>query len=225
MTRILIIEDNVRLANLIADGLNDKGYSCDIAHSLSDADASVAAAGFDALILDLGLPDGDGQDWLRARGPAGEPPALILTARSGLEDRINGLDAGADDYMVKPFAIDELAARLRAMLRRPGPRTQTVLRVGPIAFDTAARAATASGRPIDLPRREADLLELLMRKAGQVVRRQMIEDALYRFDEAVTPNAVEAIISRLRRKLDEAGAGGQLHTVRGVGYLLREQDA
>ncbi|TNF05811.1 MAG: response regulator transcription factor, partial [Sphingomonadales bacterium] len=156
--------------------------------------------------------------------PVSEPPALILTARSGLEDRINGLDAGADDYMVKPFAIDELAARLRAMLRRPGPRTQTVLQVGPLSFDTASRAASVNDRPLDLARREADLLELLMRKAGEVVRRQGIEDALYRFDEAVTPNAVEAIISRLRRKLDEAGAGGCLHTVRGVGYLLREHD-
>ncbi|MGE4410794.1 MAG: response regulator transcription factor [Sphingobium sp.] len=224
MARILIIEDNVRLANLIAEGLKDKGYNCDIANTLADADAAIAVARFDAVILDLGLPDGDGEQWLRMRKPVSEPPALILTARSGLEDRINGLDAGADDYMVKPFAIDELAARLRAMLRRPGPRTQTVLQVGPLSFDTASRAASVNDRPLDLARREADLLELLMRKAGEVVRRQGIEDALYRFDEAVTPNAVEAIISRLRRKLDEAGAGGCLHTVRGVGYLLREHD-
>jgi len=224
MARILIIEDNVRLADLIAEGLKDKGYNCDIANSLADADAAIAVARFDAAILDLGLPDGDGEQWLRLRKPVSEPPTLILTARSGLEDRIKGLDAGADDYMVKPFAIDELAARLRAMLRRPGPRTQTILRVGPLSFDTASRAASADDHPLDLARREADLLELLMRKAGEVVRRQVIEDALYRFDEAVTPNAVEAIISRLRRKLDEANAGGCLHTVRGVGYLLREHD-
>lgn len=225
MARLLIIEDNDRLARLIAEGLGPRGYRCDVAASLADGNAALAAGRFDAIVLDLGLPDGDGLDWLRARHPAGEPPALILTARGGLEDRINGLDAGADDYLVKPFALDELAARLRAMLRRPGRRTETVLRVGDIAYDTANRVASVAGRTLDLARREADLLELMIRKAGQVVRRPAIEDALYRFDEAVTPNAIEAIVSRLRRKLDEAGATGQLHTVRGVGYLLRESAA
>jgi len=222
MARLLVIEDNERLAALIAEGLAGLGYRSDIAHSLADADAALAVAAFDVLVLDLGLPDGDGLDWLRARQPAGEPPALILTARGGLEDRVNGLDAGADDYLVKPFSVEELAARLRALLRRPGRRTDPILRVGPIKYDTAGRSASVGERPLDLARREADLLELLLRKAGQVVRRGSIEDALYRFDEAVTPNALEAIVSRLRRKLDDAGAVGQLHTVRGVGYILRE---
>lgn len=222
MARLLVIEDNVRLATLIAEGLAGLGYRSDVAHSLADADAALAVAAFDALVLDLGLPDGDGLEWLRARQPAGDPPALILTARGGLEDRVMGLDAGADDYLVKPFSVEELAARLRALLRRPGRRAEPVLKVGPIKYDTASRSASVSGRPLDLARREADLLELLLRRAGQVVRRATIEDALYRFDEAVTPNALEAIVSRLRRKLDDAGAVGQLHTVRGVGYLLRE---
>lgn len=222
MARLLVIEDNQRLAALIAEGLAGLGYRSDVAHSLADADAALAVAAFDAIVLDLGLPDGDGLDWLRARQPNGEPPALILTARGGLEDRVNGLDAGADDYLVKPFSVEELAARLRALLRRPGRRTEPVLRVGSIHYDTASRSASVADRPLDLARREADLLELLLRRAGQVVRRKSIEDALYCFDEAVTPNALEAIVSRLRRKLDEAGAVGQLHTVRGVGYLLRE---
>jgi two-component system response regulator QseB len=225
LARILIVEDNERLAGLIAEGLGAQGYACDAAHNLADADAALAAASFDAIVLDLGLPDGDGEHWLRARAPGGDPPALILTARGGLEDRVRGLDAGADDYLVKPFAIPELAARLRAMLRRPGRRSETVLRVGDIAFDSGNRIASIGGVALDLARREADLLELLMRRAGQVVRRPAIEDALYRFDEAVTPNAIEAIVSRLRRKLDEGGAAGQLHTVRGVGYLLREAAA
>ncbi len=222
MARLLVIEDNERLAALIAEGLAGLGYRSDIAHSLADADAALAVAAFDVLVLDLGLPDGDGLEWLRARQPAGDPPALILTARGGLEDRVMGLDAGADDYLVKPFSVEELAARLRALLRRPGRRAEPVLKVGPIKYDTASRSASVSERPLDLARREADLLELLLRRAGQVVRRATIEDALYRFDEAVTPNALEAIVSRLRRKLDDAGAVGQLHTVRGVGYLLRE---
>lgn len=224
MARLLVIEDNERIAALIAEGLAGLGYRSDIAHSLADADAVLAVAAFDVIVLDLGLPDGDGLDWLRARQPAGEPPALILTARGGLEDRVNGLDAGADDYLVKPFSVEELAARLRALLRRPGRRAEPVLKVGAIRYDTASRNASVGERPLDLARREADLLELLLRRAGQVVRRRSIEDALYRLDEAVTPNALEAIVSRLRRKLDDAGAVGQLHTVRGVGYLLREPD-
>ncbi|WP_414901712.1 winged helix-turn-helix domain-containing protein [Sphingomonas flavalba] len=222
MARLLIIEDNIRLAKRIAEGLDQRGYRCDHVASLADADVALGTDMFDAMIVDLGLPDGDGLAWLRGRPPGGEPPALILTARDGLEDRINGLDAGADDYLVKPFALDELAARLRAMLRRPGRRAGTVLQVGEIFYDSSRRAAHVAGRVLDLTRREADLLELLLRQAGQVVRRQAMESALYRFDEAVTPNAIEASVSRLRRKLDEAGANGQLHTVRGVGYLLKD---
>lgn len=224
MTRLLVVEDNERLAALIADGLGGRGYACDIAHNLADADDALSSANFDAIVLDLGLPDGDGLEWLRARRPSGETPTLVLTARGELEDRVKGLDAGADDYLPKPFSIDELAARLRALLRRPGRRADPMLTVGALRYDTASRTAWAHDRPLDLARREADLLELLMRRAGQVVRRQAIEDAIYRFDEAVTPNAVEAIVSRLRRKLDEAGLTAKLHTVRGVGYLLRETE-
>jgi two-component system response regulator QseB len=221
--RILIIEDNVRLARLIADGLQRRGYSCDIALCLNEADSAICGAIYDALILDLGLPDGDGVEWLIARRKSEQlAPAIMLTARGGLEDRVIGLDAGADDYVVKPVEIDELAARLRALLRRPGPRGQTVIEVGQLQFDSATRLARSGGTEMDLSRRETDLLELLMRKAGTVVRRDVIENALYSFSEPVTPNAVEAVVSRLRRKLEDAGVRGRLHTIRGIGYMLKD---
>lgn len=221
--RVLIVEDNDRLATLIVDGLQRRGFSCDIAGCLASADSAMDGAAYDALVLDLGLPDGDGVEWLAARRRCGPvAPAIIQTARGALEDRVTGLDAGADDYVVKPVEIDELAARLRALLRRPGPRMRTILEVGALEFDASKRSAQYSGNPIELSRREADLLELLMRRAGTVVPRGVIEDALYSFNEPVTPNAVEAAMSRLRRKLDEVGASDSLHTIRGIGYMLRE---
>lgn len=221
--RVLVVEDNERMAALTADGLQRRGFVCDIAGDLAHADDAMGSAGYDAIVLDLGLPDGDGIDWLASRRRYHQmPPAIILTARGALEDRITGLDAGADDYVVKPVEIDELAARIRTLLRRPGVRTQPVIEVGALRFDAASRAANAGDRPIDLSRREADLLELLMRRAGAVVHREAIENALYSFNDPVTPNAVEAAISRLRRKLEEAGVTGALHTVRGVGYMLKD---
>lgn len=219
--RLLIIEDNERLAGLIANGLDRQGYACDRAASLEAADDCVGTADYDAVILDLGMPDGDGLEWLaRARRAGQMVPALILTARGALGDRIAGLDAGADDYLVKPAEVEEIAARLRALLRRPGNRAPTVMTSGPIAFDTASRTGTVNGTSLDLARREADLLELLMRREGSVIQRGAIEEALYSFNDPVTPNAIEAVISRLRRKLEEHGQTGRLHTVRGVGYLL-----
>ncbi len=228
--RLLIVEDNLRLGELLAGGLGRRGFSADIARRLADADEAMASASYDAIILDLGLPDGDGARWLAARRRAGNhsgpvPPALMLTARGGLEDRVAGLDAGADDYLVKPFAMEELAARLRALLRRPGPRGHSLLELGGLRFDVASRKAGFGGRALDLSRREADLLDLLLRRSGSVVTREAIENALYAFNEPVTPNAVEAVVSRLRRKLEDAGAVGLLHTIRGVGYMLKGDGA
>jgi two-component system response regulator QseB len=224
LMRILVVEDNDRLAQLMAEGLQRRGFACDIAGCLRDADTAMATATYDALVLDLGMPDGDGLQWLAGHRHRPMPPTLVQTARGALEDRITGLDAGADDYVVKPVDLDELAARIRALLRRPGPRSQTVLEVGALQFDTATRIAHSGDGDIDLSRREADLLELLMRRAGTVVHRDTIEQALYSFNEPVTPNAVEAIVSRLRGKLSEAGILHHLHTIRGVGYMFRDKN-
>lgn len=221
--RVLIVEDNRRLAALLSHAMAQHGFSGDGVGSIEEAEAALASVAFDVIILDLGLPDGDGLQWLRRDRPGNPlPPVLILTARDGMGDRVAGLDAGADDYLVKPVDVEELAARLRALLRRPGKRGQPIIRVGKLAFDVAARTARSEEHSIELTRREADLLELLMRRAGSVVRRSTIEEALYRFDEIVTPNAVEAIVSRLRHKLSEADNPDALITVRGMGYLLKE---
>jgi two-component system response regulator QseB len=221
--RVLVVEDNNRLARLIANGLQRRGYACDVALRLHEAESALYGAIYDAIILDLGLPDGDGIAWLIANRKSRDmPPAIMLTARGGLEDRVTGLDAGADDYVVKPVEIEELAARLRALLRRPGPRTPTVIEVGRLQLDVASRTARIGEAEMDLSRREADLLELLMRRAGTVVHREVIENALYSYREPVTPNAVEAAVSRLRRKLEDAGLSGALHTIRGIGYMLKD---
>jgi two-component system response regulator QseB len=223
--RILVIEDNERLARLVVDGLQRRGFSCDIALRLSDADDAMASAIYDAIILDLGLPDGDGVAWLAASRRYRDMPPAIVQPRGGSGGSGPGLDAGADDYVVKPVEVEELAARLRALLRRPGLRAQTVVEVGSLRFDTARRTAHVGDLEIELSRREADLLELLMRRAGAVVRREVIENALYNFHEQVTPNAVEAAISRLRRKLEDARMRGVLQTIRGVGYILKDTAA
>ena len=224
--RILIVEDNDELASLIGESLRGRGFSCDRAGTLAEADAAVTAASYDAMVLDLGLPDGDGSHWLKSTRSAlsfdrSSIPTIVLTSRGALADRIGGLDAGADDYLVKPVDMDELASRLRALLRRPGPRAPVVFASGRLTFDTTTRVTRCQNALLDLSRKEAALLELFMRREGSVVQRHAIEEALYSFDEPVTPNAIEAVVSRLRRKLEEAGEANRLHTVRGVGYLLR----
>lgn len=224
MARILVVEDNGRLALLIAEGLTAQGHVCDVVQTLEGATDSLREAPFDGVVLDLGLPDGDGVDWLRTKRHS-VPPVLVLTARDALEDRIRGLDAGADDYLPKPFAMSELAARLRAVLRRPGGRQDATLTLANLAFDPASLCVSVDETVLDLTRRETALAELLLRRTGQVVRRSVIENSLYTFDEAVTPNAVEAVVSRLRRKLEDAGAAVELHTIRGVGYMARARGA
>lgn len=221
--RLLLVEDSKRLGPLLRDGLDRDGFVVDWREDLEGAAEAAAGVAYDLILLDLGLPDGDGLDWVRRlRRAADLTPILVLTARGGLDDRVTGLDAGADDYLVKPFEISELAARCRAILRRPGQRISPVLTLGDLAFDVAARQAACGNTPIDLSRREGDLLEMLMRRAGSVVTRGVLEESLYAFNEPVTPNAVEVAVSRLRRKLDEAGCPDRLHTVRGLGYLMRD---
>lgn len=217
--RTLIIEDNAELAHLLAERLSARGIDSDIAGGITEADDHMAVGRFDAIMLDLGLPDGDGIDWLRGL-PADRPPVLILSARSTLDDRVTGLDTGADDYLVKPAEVDEIAARLRALVRRPGRRDPVVLQVGNIAFDTTSRQAEVDGQALSIGRKEADFLEILLRNAGKVVPRERLEGSLYSASDPVTPNALEAVASRLRRHFAEAGENDILHTVRGVGYFF-----
>ncbi len=221
--RILIVEDAARIASLLAEALAKHGFASDRTQTLAGAEAALAEANYDAVVLDLGLPDGDGLEWLRRRRGPALPPILALTARVTLAERVAGLDSGVDDYLTKPFAAEEVAARLRALLRRPGARAAPVLQSGTLSLDVAARRASADGAPLELARRELDLLELLLRRAGAVVSKEAIETALYSFDAEITPNAVEAAVSRLRKKFDEAGLADILHTVRGVGYLLEDR--
>lgn len=224
--RLLLVEDTARLGALLSEGLARDGFAVDWRRDIESAAEAAASATYDLILLDLGLPDGDGLDWVRTlRRAADLTPILVLTARGGLEDRVTGLDAGADDYLVKPFDASELSARCRAILRRPGQRMAPVLTVGDLAFDVASRQAACHDAPIELSRREGDLLEILMRRAGSVVTRGSLEESLYAFNEPVTPNAVEVAVSRLRRKLDDAGCPGMLHTVRGLGYLMRDAAA
>ena len=206
----------------MVSGLSKAGFTTDLVTSLSDADDALEAATYDLVLLDLGLPDGDGVVWLKRRRAAGmRTPVLVVTARDSLGDRVKGLDSGGDDYLVKPFAMDELLARCRALMRRPTATTSAILDFAGILFDLTTRTVLVNERPIELSRREKGMLELLLRKAGNVVPREIIESQTYSFDEEVTPNAIEAAMSRLRRSLEDAGSHASIHTVRGVGYLLR----
>jgi len=219
--RLLIVEDEPTLGELLRRNLTARGFAVDLAQSRTDAAAFLDVENYDAILLDRGLGDGDGLALVKQiRGKGSEAGILFLTARDSPMDRIEGLDAGADDYIVKPFDMDELNARLRAVLRRPGKRMATILEAGNLSFDAAQRRASVGGQPMDLPRQEAALLELLLRNQDSVVKREDIQRSLYGFDDEVTPNAVDAAISRLRKRLRAAGAGVEIAVLRGVGCML-----
>lgn len=218
--RLLLVEDHEALAEALAGALRRGGFAVDRAAGLEEARELAALAGHDLALLDLGLPDGDGMTLLAEWRAAGTMPVIVLTARDALADRLAGLDGGADDYLVKPVAPEELIARCRAVLRRPGQRLGTVLEAGALSLDTRQRVASLGGVPLTLGRRELGALEQLLRRQGQVVARGALEEALYSLDDAVTPNALEAAVSRLRRALGPE-AGVTVHTVRGVGWMLR----
>jgi DNA-binding response OmpR family regulator len=221
--RILLIEDHPRLAEAVAEGLDREGFGVDAFATAEDGEAAAQTLSYDAIVLDLGLPDRDGIALLRALRVAGnQTPILILTARDAVDARVSGLDAGADDYLLKPFAMAELAARLRALLRRPEGVLGAVLKAGNIEFDSVGRAITVNGLPTFISRRELDVLELLMRRIGQVVTRAVLEDKTYGLNDSVLPNALEAVVSRLRKHLLSANSGVSIHAMRGVGYLLTE---
>jgi DNA-binding response OmpR family regulator len=222
--RVFVVEDDIRLGQVLREGLGKAGFAVDLCTCQRDAAEALANFPYDALILDLGLPDGDGlQLCLDVRSRGNSVPVLMLTARDAVEDRIAGLNAGADDYLIKPFAMAELVARIKALLRRPGGALGVVLSAGNIAFDTIGRDLRVEGNTVALPRREVALLEQLLRRQGRVVPRAILEEKLYGIDDEPESNAIPVHIHRLRKRLDEAGANAEIHTVRGVGYVLMDR--
>jgi DNA-binding response OmpR family regulator len=219
--RVLVVEDEPSLSALLRGALEQGGFVADSAATAGDAQACRDVARYDAAILDLGLPDGDGLALLGRWRRAGDTlPVLILTARDAPEDKVRGLDGGADDYVVKPFHLAEILSRVRALLRRPNAALGVRLEAGNVMFDTPSRGVEVAGVAIALPARETALLEMLLRRQGRVVAREALEGGLYGFDTPTGPNAMEVAVHRLRRALGEAGASVQVRTVRGVGYLL-----
>lgn len=219
--RILLVEDNLRLSEAIAESLLKAGFEVD---PVAEGEGALAAAvnqSYDLVVLDLGLPDMDGLDVLKGlRQRKNTVPVLVLTARDSLSDKIEGLNKGADDYLVKPFEVDELIARLKALLRRPAQALDAVLSLANLTFDTISRQASIGQERLDLSRRETDLLEQLIRAADKIVTKKAIETRLYSYDEKGSVNSVEVLVHRLRKKLLAHNAGIEIHTLRGIGYML-----
>lgn len=217
--RLLLVEDDERLARGMIASLEAAGYAVDILTSGEDALKLADQEPYCAIILDLGLPDMDGLDvlsQLRARGAA--TPIIILTARDMMDDRINGLDRGADDYMAKPFNPRELESRIRALVRRSQGQLDPMMRIGTLIFDRSSRTVYLDDKMVDLRRRELAVLETLMGRAGKVVPKERLSAEIFNFDDAVTPNALEVYVGRLRRKLQPSGPA--IRTVRGLGYMI-----
>jgi len=222
--RLLVIEDNVVLSELLAKGLGTAGYETDLLGTAGEANAALITTSYAAVILDLGLPDGDGLSILKELRHRKDPtPVLVLTARGGLQDRVSGLRSGADDYLVKPFALEELVARLEALLRRPGQQLGSSLQIANLGFDLRSRQASIDDQPQVLSSRETAVLELLMRSKGRVVSKKQVEDHIFGLSGEVASNAVEVYVHRLRKQLFDKGAKVQIHTIRGVGYLIAEE--
>ncbi|HUI34704.1 MAG TPA: response regulator transcription factor [Stellaceae bacterium] len=224
--RLLLIEDNERFAALLKQGLVAAGFSVDVLTTRQEAQTALEAGRWDVVVLDRGLPDGDGIAVLTEMRQHGDStPVLILTAHGNLKDRVSGLQSGADDYLVKPFALEELVARLHALLRRPGNLLGLALRLGNITLDTVARQVFVADQPIAFSAREIAVLEHLLRRSGRVVAKTLLESSLYGPTQEVGSNAVEVHVHRLRRHLIQIGASVQVHTVRGVGYMIGEEKA
>ena len=215
--RVLVVEDDPQLGDALATGLRQRQHVVDWFRDGAQADAALAGVPYDAVVLDLGLPGGDGMRWLRQwRGAGRELPVLILTARDGVSDRVTGLDAGADDYLVKPITLDELAARLRAMSRRSTGRAQSVWQHGALSYDPAGRRVQWNGAPVELTARELMLLEALMAHPGRILSKAQLQEKLYDWGETLESNTLEVHVHHLRRKLGR----DIIRTVRGVGYAL-----
>lgn len=219
--RVLIVEDDPLLGDALAAGLKQRGFVADWVQDGREAQTAVRTEPFAALVLDLGLPGLSGLELLRSERARGNKiPVLILTARDAVQDRITGLDNGADDYVVKPTDLDELAARLRALVRRSKGEPAPLLSVGQLLLDPAARTVTLDGHVVDLQPREFTLLQELMLNAGRVLSREQLEERMYRWGEAVESNAVEVHVHHVRRKL----GANVVKTIRGVGYVMPRGD-
>ncbi len=217
--RILIVEDDALLADGLVASLKHAGYRVDCARNGQEADYMLAQQDYDLTVLDLGLPGMDGFQVLRRlRERKPQAPVLILTARDALEDRVKGLDLGADDYMTKPFELPELEARIRALLRRSNWGNSELIQLGGLSFDVSGRRVYCGERALDLPASELGIFELLMQRAGKVVSKEQLLESLYGWDADTGDNAIEVYIHRLRKKLE--GSGVAIATVRGLGYLM-----
>ncbi|WRH64487.1 MAG: response regulator transcription factor [Fuscovulum sp.] len=221
--RILLVEDEPRLAESLRAVLERERFIVDHADGLEAAQEASLSGSFDLVLLDRSLPDGEGLSLLPSLR-AGSPGihVIVLSARNGIDDRVAGLDGGADDYLTKPFSVDEMLARIRAVRRRPVELVGEKIHAGTLVFDLAHEEVDVGGVRIDLPRRELRVLAALIKRRGRTVQREALENAVFGFDDEIQSNTLDSHVSRLRRRLNAAGARIEIHAIRGVGYLLRE---
>lgn len=223
--RILLVEDEAEFAKALRGALSRDRFVVDWVDSVSLASEASRSGVHELILLDRTLPDGDGLVLIpQFRVDSPGVPIIVLSARGELSDRVAGLDDGADDYLVKPFDFDEMLARIRAVQRRPNELAPDEIEIGDLAFDIAFGEARVRETRLHLQRREVSVLTALLRRRGRVVVRESLEEAVYGFDDTIGSNTLDSHVSRLRRKLSDAGAGVEIHTVRGVGYLLRAAD-
>jgi two-component system, OmpR family, response regulator len=219
--KVLIVEDEPALRDYLVSLVLGQGILADGVGTLDEALAALSTTSYDLILLDRSLPDGDGLSLIQTlKRPA--PPVLLLTAREAKADVVQGLNHGADDYLTKPFEPDELLARMRVLFRRTTSTGIAPIRIGNLSLLVGSGIAECSGKPLTLPRREYLILEALTKRHGRIVNRQMLEDAVYGFDDEVQSNTLEAQISRLRRRLRDADTKVSIHAMRGVGYMLRQ---
>jgi len=221
--RVLIVEDETEFANALRVALERERFVVDQADCISMAQEAAMSGSYDLVLLDRTLPDGDGLSLLPVlRETHAGLPVIVLSARGEVTDRIAGLDNGADDYLIKPFDVDEMFARIRAVRRRPADLASEEIHVGALVFDVTNDEASVGGVRLDLTRRELRVLASLVRRRGRTVLREALEQAVFGFDDEVQSNTLDSHISRLRRKLAEANAGIEIHAIKGVGYLLKD---
>ena len=224
LMRIVLLEDNKRSGFLLSEHLNRAGYTVDLVETIQQFRDIAQVTDHELYMIDLGLPDGDGLDLIRELRASGKKstPILVTTARSSIPDRVNGLDCGADDYLSKPFHVDEVLARIRALLRRPSALQPKEKQVGQLILNSATGEIFFNGALVEMRQSERRLLALLIRRSGRLVPRNLIQDSLHGLGEPTAPNAIEKLVSRLRKGLDREAMGVELKTIRGAGYVLEE---